>query len=68
MKCIYRWDLLFYEELSTALEAEELFEDLDDAVIDVEGKKGWDSLVDDLQDDEGFQDVDGDDVFIQTVV
>jgi len=68
MKCIYCQDLLFREELSTALEAEESFEDLDDPVRGVEDEKGWDSLVGDLQDDEGFQDVDGDNVFVQTVV
>jgi len=68
MKCIYHQDLLFREELSTALEAEESFEDLDDPVRGVEDEKGWDGLVGDLQDDEGFQDVDGDDVFVQTVV
>ena len=51
-----------------ALEAEESFEDLDNPVRDVEDEKGWDSLVGNLQDDEGFQDVDGDNIFIQTVV
>jgi len=67
IKCIYCRELLFREELSTALEAEESFEDLDDTVRGMEDKKGWDGLVGDLQDDKGFQDVDGDNVFVQTI-
>jgi len=45
MKCIYRRELLFREELSTALEAEESFEDLDDTMRGMEDEKGWDGLV-----------------------
>ena len=30
--------------------------------------KGWDNLLGDFEDDDGFQDVDSDDVFVQTIV
>lgn len=31
-------------------------------------EKGWDNLIGDLQDDEGFRGIDGDDVFVQAIV
>jgi len=70
MMCVYHQDLLFHEEPSTTLETEESFEGLGDVVRGeggTEDEKGWDKLVGDLQDDEGFQDID-DDVFIQAIV
>ena len=32
------------------------------------GKKGWDDLVGDLQDNEAFQSVDSDNVFVQAIM
>ena len=67
----YHRDLLFREEPSTALETEESFEGLGDVLRGeggTEDEKGWDGLVGNLQDDESFQDVDGDNVFVQTIV
>jgi len=70
LKCIYRCELLFREEPSTALEAEDLFEDTGGAVREEGGvgEKGWDDVVGDLQDDEAFQGVDSDDVFVQAIM
>lgn len=71
MKCIYRPELLFREEPSTAFETEESFESTGDAVKGEGGagkENGWDDFVGDLQDDEGFHDIDGDDVFVQAIV
>ena len=71
MKCIYRRELLFREEPSIAFEAEELSEGAGDFARgegDAGMEKGWDNLIGDLQDDEGFQDIDGDDVFVQAIV
>jgi len=74
MKCIYCQDLLFCEEPSTALEAEELCEDIGGTVEggnghgEVGGERGWDNLLGDLEDNEGFQDIDSDSVFVQPIV
>lgn len=71
MKCIYHPELLFREEPSTAFETEESFESTGDAVKGERGagkENGWDDFVGDLQDDEGFHDIDGDDVFVQAIV
>jgi len=72
MKCLYCQELLFHEEPSTAFKGEEeLFEVIGDVAWDeegAEGEKGWDGLVGNLQDNEGFQDFDADDVFIQTIL
>jgi len=72
IKCLYRQELLFREEPSTAFEGEEeLFEVIGDAARGeegAEGEKGWDGLVGDLQDNKGFQGFDADDVFVQTIL
>jgi hAT family C-terminal dimerisation region len=69
LKCMYRRELLFREEPSTVLEVEE-YDDPQGAgdgnLHDAE-QVGWDGLVDDLADDEGFVDRDEDDVFVQDV-
>lgn len=65
LKCLYHHDLLFREEASTQFEVEEL-EDPDTEDIMAENK-GWDRMVEDLADDEGFIDRDGDEVFVQEV-
>jgi len=72
MKCLYCQELLFREEPSTTFKGEEEeFEVIGDVAWGeegAEGEKGWDGLVGDLQDNEGFQDFDADDVFIQTIL
>ncbi len=73
MKCIYHQELLFCEEPSTALEAEDSFEGGDGDAVREEGgvgEKGWDEFIGDLQDNEEFQGVgvDSDDVFVQAIV
>jgi len=74
MKYIYCQDLLFCEEPSTALEAEESCEDIGGTVEggdghgEAGGERGWDNLLGDLEDDEGFQDIDSDSVFVQPIV
>jgi hAT family C-terminal dimerisation region len=69
LKCMYRRELLFREEPSTVLEVEE-YDDLQgagDSLHDAE-QVGWDGLVDDLADDEGYVDHDEDDIFVQDVL
>ena len=64
LKCIYRRDLLFCEEPSTELELDiGEYEDILPAVEGDDAKEGWDGLINDLGDDEGFVD-DDDDVFV----
>ena len=70
LKCVYRCDLLFHEEPSTMFELNiGEYEDLQKAVEDDAKNlnKGWDGLIEDLGDDEGFVDYDGDDVFMQEI-
>lgn len=68
LKCIYRRDLLFREEPSTELEVElDEYEDSQNAVEGDAGKMGWDALIADLADDEGFVDHDDDDIYVQDV-
>ena len=65
LKCIYCCDLLFCEEPSTELEVE-----LDEYEGNVQGnaeKVGWNELISDLVDDEGFVDHDDDNVYVQDV-
>ena len=65
LKCLYHHDLLFREEASTQFEVEELKDpDTEDIMAE---NKGWDRMVEDLADDEGFIDRDGDEVFVQEV-
>jgi hypothetical protein len=60
---------LFREEPSTELEVDvEDCEQVQHAIEGDAGKVGWDILVDDLSDDEGFVDHDEDDVFVQDIV
>ena len=67
LKCLYHHDLLFREEASTQFEMEE--SDQPRAVAENVGDlEGWDRIVEDLDDDEGFMDYDGEDVFVQQVV
>ena len=74
IKCIYHQDLLFHEEPSTALEAEKSCEDIGGTVKEgnshgkVGGERGWDDFLGDPKDDEGLQNVDSDDVFVQPIV
>ena len=67
---MYHCELLFREEPSTVLEVEG-YDDLqgagDSDLHDAE-QVGWDGLVEDLADDEGFVDHDEDDVFVQDVL
>ena len=66
LKCIYCRDLLFREEPSTELEVElDEYEDGQNAVQGDAG--GWDELIADLADHEGFVDHDDDDVYVQDV-
>jgi len=65
LKCMYHRDLLFREEPSTALEVDD---DCEEVQQDDTGKSGWDSLIDDLADDEGFMDHEEDDIFVQDIV
>jgi hAT family C-terminal dimerisation region len=67
LKCTYRRDLLFREEPSTQFEGDESG-DLEEVVEDNTDKAGWDGMVEDLVDDEGFVDHDEDDVFVQDIV
>ena len=67
LKCLYHHDLLFREEASTQFEMEE--SDQPRAVAENVGDlEGWDRIVEDLDDDEGFMDHDGEEIFIQEVV
>ena len=67
---MYHHELLFREEPSTVLKVEE-YDDLqgasDSNLHDAE-QVGWDGLVDDLADDEGFVDHDEDDIFVQQLL
>ena len=65
LKYLYHHDLLFCEEASTQSEVEESDHPEATAENDLEG---WDRIVEDLDDDEGFMDYDGEDVFVQQVV
>lgn len=63
MKCLYRRELLFREEPSAAQEVE-VDMDLEDKI---NTQEGWDDLIPDLPDDEGFQDIDDDEAFVQSL-
>ena len=67
LKCTYHHDLLFCEEPSTQFEGDESG-DLEEVVEDNPDKAGWDGMVEDLVDDEGFVAHDEDDVFVQDIV
>jgi hAT family C-terminal dimerisation region len=70
LKCIYRCDLLFREELEPSTELEVDVDEYDDlhcnTVEGDAGKVGWDALISDLIDDEGFVDHD-DNVCVQAI-
>ena len=67
LKCLYHHDLLFHEEASTQFEMEE--SDQPRAMAENIGDlEGWDRIVEDLDDDEGFMDHNGEEIFIQEVV
>jgi len=68
LKCTYRCDLLFCEEPSTQFEVESESGDVEEGVEDNTDKAGWDGMVEDLVDNEGFLDHDEDDVFMQDIV
>jgi hAT family C-terminal dimerisation region len=72
LKCTYHRDLLFREEPSTQFEVDESgLGDVEDFVENGLGetrKAGWDTMVEDLVDDEDFVDHDEDDVFMQDIV
>ena len=67
LKCLYHHDLLFCEEASTQFEMEES-DQLRAVVENVGDLEGWDRIIEDLDDDEGFMDHDGEEIFIQEVV
>jgi len=68
LKCLYHRDLTFWEEASTASELGMEMETEDHVEQSVE-TDGWDTLVGDLQEDEGsgFQDYDDKEVFVQDI-
>jgi hypothetical protein len=62
IKCLYHRNLLFREDPCAETEMEEL----------EDGKtgnreSGWDNMVENLQDDESFEDHDDDDIFVQGI-
>jgi hypothetical protein len=65
LKCLYHHNLLFREEANTQLEVEE--SDHPDTEDTLAENEGWDRIVEDLADDEGFIDHDGEEVFVQEV-
>ncbi|KAF8670089.1 hypothetical protein AX14_005948 [Amanita brunnescens Koide BX004] len=67
LKCLYHHDLLFCEEAGTQFEMEE--SDQPRAMAENIGDlEGWDRIVEDLDDDVGFMDHNGEEIFIQEVV
>lgn len=70
LKCMYRRDLLFHENPCAKVELEELHIE---GGSDVQGNalnredSGWDIMIEDLDNDEGFGDHDDNDVFVQTL-
>jgi hypothetical protein len=73
LKCLNRRELIYREEPSMVSEshmetaAQECVEGCEDAE-EAEEPGGWDDLVGDLEDDEGSQDFDDEEVFVQDVV
>lgn len=65
LKCLYHHDLLFREEASTQLEVEEEAGDASSENVMGENE-GWDRMVEDLADDEGFIDHE-EEVFVQEI-
>jgi hypothetical protein len=65
VKCICHRELLFREEPSTSLEADQ-GPDVNEGQGDTE-EQGWDALVGDFPNDEDFHNLDSDEVFVQTV-
>jgi len=72
LKCSYHHDLLFREEASTQIEVEDLEnyggEDSAKEMIAERPEGGWDRMVEDMANDEGFVDDDDNNVFIQDIV
>jgi hypothetical protein len=52
--------------MTANLELEEMEDDLEGEEVNREEERGWDDLVEDLPVDEGFDDNDGDQVYVQT--
>jgi hAT family C-terminal dimerisation region len=68
LKCLYQCDLLFREEPSTNFELNEL-EELVTAPESDNGEVGWDMIVEDLSDEEDFEDCCDEDVlFMQDIL
>lgn len=71
LKCIYRRDLLFREDLCAEIRMEKLEIGSPSEVSahnrDI-NEEGWDNVVENLQDDEGFEDYDDNDVFVQDIL
>jgi hypothetical protein len=67
LKCLYRRDLIFREEPSVASEPQ--IDAAHEASVEgVEGvAQGWDALIGDVQKDEGYQDFDDEEVFVQGI-
>ena len=63
LKCAYRHDLIFQEEPSTYSEPEVRVASKDHTEGDADGG-GWDALVEDLEEDKGYQDFEDEDVFV----
>jgi hypothetical protein len=65
LKCIYRRDLLFREDPRAETDSEMEKLDVGDTISHSREDGGWDNVVEDLQGDEGFEDYDDCDVFVQ---
>jgi hypothetical protein len=67
LKCAYYHNLIFREEMTANLELEEMEDDIKGEEVNREEERGWDDLVEDLPIDEGFDDDDGDEIYVQTL-
>jgi hypothetical protein len=70
LKCLHRRELIYQEEPSMMSESQ-MEMPVQEWVEGGEGsgeREGWDDMVGDLEDNEGFQDFDDEDVFVQGVV
>jgi hAT family C-terminal dimerisation region len=65
LKCLHRRELIYRDEPSAMSESQM---ETAAACIEESGEPGgWDDLVGDLEDDEGFQDFDDEEVFVRSV-
>jgi hypothetical protein len=66
LKCAYHHNLIFHEEMTANLELEEMEDDIEGEEVNREEERGWDDLVEDLPIDKGFDDDDGNEIYVQT--